>query len=62
MDPANNNNPPDPPTHRTFVQQLTLPKVILMYYKQWHTEGNENSIHTVIPSAKAARVVVPTTI
>ena len=35
--PANNNDPLDPPTHRTFVQRLTLLKVILMYYKQWQT-------------------------
>ena len=62
INPANNNDPPDPPTHRTFVQRLTLPEVILMYYNQWQTEGNENSILTVVPLAKAARVVVPTTI
>ena len=41
---GNNNNPPDPPTHRTFVQRLTLPEVILMYYNQWQTEGNETAI------------------
>ena len=59
---ANNNDPTDPPTHWTFVQQLTLPKVVLKYYKQWQTEGNENSIHTVVPSARATRMVVPTII
>ena len=26
---ANNNDPSDPPTHRTFVQRLTLPEVVL---------------------------------
>ena len=62
ISPANNNDPPDPPTHRTFVQRMTLPKVVLRYYKQWQTEGNENRIHTVVPSARAARMVVPTII
>ena len=38
-----------PPTHETFVQWMTLPKVELGYYKQWQIEGNENSIQTVIP-------------
>ena len=62
INPANNKDPPDPPTHRTFAQRLTLPEVILMYYKQWQIEGNENSIQTVVPSARAARMVVPTII
>ena len=39
-----------PPTHRTFVQQMTLPKVVLKYYKQWQREGNENSRQTILPS------------
>ena len=38
-----------PPTHRTFVQRMTLPKVLLRYYKQWQTKGNENSTQTIIP-------------
>ena len=29
INPANNNDPPDPPTHRTFVQRMTLPGVVL---------------------------------
>ena len=62
ISPANNNDPPDPPTHRTFVQRMTLPEVVLIYYNQWQTEGNEYSIQTVVPPARAARVVVPTTI
>ena len=37
------------PTHRTFVQWMTLPEVVLRYYKQWQTEGNENSRQIVIP-------------
>ena len=50
------------PTQRTFVQQLTLPKVVLIYYKQWQTEGNESSIQTIVPLARASRMVVPTII
>ena len=50
------------PTHRTFVQWMTLPKVVLRYYKQWQTEGNENSIHTIVPLTRAAHMVVPTII
>ena len=59
---ANNNDPPDPPTHRTFVQRMTLPKVVLKYYKQRQIEGNENSIQTIVPLARASRMVVPTII
>ena len=62
INPANNNNPPDLPTHRTFVQRMTLSEVVLRYYNQWQTEVNEYSIQTVVPPARAARVVVPTTI
>ena len=51
-----------PPTHQTFVQRLTLPKVVLGYYKQLQTEGNENSKQTLIVLAKVARMVVPTII
>ena len=51
-----------PPTHRTFVQRMTLPEVVLRYYKQWHTEGNENSIDIVVPLTRSARMVVPTII
>ena len=51
-----------PPTHWTFVQRLTLPKVVLRYYKQWQTESNENSRKFVIPPTKADRMVVPTMI
>ena len=50
-----------PPTHQTFVQWMTLPKVVLKYYKQqWHTEGNENSRQTILPLTRADRMVVPT--
>ena len=51
-----------PPTHRTFVQWLTLPGVVLKYYKQWQTKGNENSIQIVVPLAGATHMVVPTII
>ena len=62
INPANNNDPPDPPTHRTFVQRMTLSEVVLIYYNQSKTEGNENSIQTILPLARAARMVVPTII
>ena len=38
-----------PSTHRTFVQRMTLPKIVLQYYKQWQTKGNENSRQIVLP-------------
>ena len=47
-----------PPTHQTFVQRLTLPKVILTYYKQRHTEGNEKSRQTILPLTKVDCMVV----
>ena len=62
INPANNNDPLDLPTHRTFVQWLTLPEVVLKYFKQWQTKGNENIIQTIVPHAKVARMVVPTII
>ena len=62
INPANNNDPLDPPTHRTFVQRMTLPEVVLRYYNQWQIEGNEYNKQTVVPPARATRVVVPTTI
>ena len=51
-----------PATHQTFVQWMTLPKVVLRYYKEWQIEGNENNIQTIVPLARAARMVVPTII
>ena len=39
-------------THQTFVQWMTLPKVVLRYYKQWKTEGNENIKQTIFPLAE----------
>ena len=38
-----------PPTHRTFVQRMTLLEAVLRYYKQWQTEGNENNRQTILP-------------
>ena len=50
------------PTHRTFVQWMTLPEIVLRYYKNWQKKGNENNIHTVVPLTKAAHMVVLTII
>ena len=41
---------------------MTLPEVVLRYYKQWQIEGNENIIQIVVPPARVAYMVVPTII